>query len=151
MSLYPCSVCKKRTAEKLSSVTWAWNRIDGERVAWRQRLCVACFATRVLAMPMLTPEQPLTCPGCGAGTADDMDPMFCTAFVPGGGRLDFEWPTCAGCAVAMRQNGEDGGERLENRQGPFGGPGPGPRTDTGSVPGHQTWAGLGIFRKDSER
>lgn len=96
-------------------MTWAWNLANGERTAWRQRLCPGCFAQLVLALPMLTPEQPLTCPGCGAGTQADMDPLFGTAFLPGMGRMDFEWPTCAPCAVEFRNRAQTGAEHLENR------------------------------------
>src|SRR5664279_2601384 len=99
MSLYPCSACEDRpVGVKLASVTWAWNRADGSRAAYRQRLCVGCYAMRVLAKPLLAFNAPLTCPGCGEMVSSrSMAPIFATSFLPGQGRFDHEWPTCGAC------------------------------------------------------
>jgi hypothetical protein len=92
---------------------------------------------------MLTPEMALTCPGCGIDTSEGMDPMYATAFVPGTGRFDFEWPTCGSCAVAYRIAAQERAEHLENRQEQFGGQSSGPQT-TYRPSGIETWSGLGL-------
>lgn len=130
MSLYPCSVCHTRGPGKLASVTTAWNRADGTRAAWRQRLCTACFATVILAMPEQAYDAPLTCPACGIGTADDMAPIFCTVFIPSQGRFDYEWPFCPPCAASWQLSVQEGGTLLEDRRDPLGGLDPGPPTDS---------------------
>lgn len=140
MSLYPCSCCGSRPQGKLSSVTWAWNRADGTRVAFRQRLCLSCFTLYVQGLPMLPPDSEIVCPRCGIGTEHDMDPVYATAFVPTIGRYDFEWATCASCAVEIRNAAEVGAEKLEDRQqGSLGAGASGPQT----IAAAQTWASLG--------
>lgn len=145
MALYPCSGCGSRpVGVKHASATWAWNDANGRRVAYRQRLCVGCFAQRVLALPLVQADQELTCPYCGISTGEGMDPNYCTAFVPGTGRFDFEWPTCAPCAVQLRTHAQEGGERLEDRLDQFGGLGPGPRTPAGPISATTVWDSLGL-------
>lgn len=140
MSLFPCSGCGLRTPGKLASVTWAWSLANGSRIAWRQRLCQPCFLERAATIPMPLYDAELTCPMCGEGTKDDMDPVYCTAFVPSVGRFDFEWPTCAKCAVGMRLKAEEGAVRLEDRTVSLGAGASGPQTITAS----DTWRALGI-------
>jgi hypothetical protein len=140
VSLYPCSSCGKRPQGKLSSVTWAWNRADATRTAWRQRLCLSCFTLNVQGLPQLSPDQEIVCPRCGIGTASDMDPVFATAFVPTVGRFDFEWATCASCAVEVRRLAQEGAEQLDDRrQDRLGAGGSGPQTYSAA----ETWAALG--------
>jgi len=136
MSLFPCSACDTRPPGKLASVTYAWNRADGERSAWRQRLCTTCFVDRVLKLPEQAYDAPVTCPGCGIATADDMDPIFCTAFLPGQGRFDYEWPFCAPCAARWHAIAQDHAQQLEDRREQFGGLVPGPQT---GVPSPSMW------------
>lgn len=141
MSLYPCSSCGQRATGKLSSVTWAWNRADNQRVAYRQRLCVGCFTVNVLGLPMLPAEAEITCPRCGIGTQNDMDPIYATAFVPGIGRYDLEWATCAPCAVEVRVAAQENAELLADRQqGSLGAGGSGPQT----ISAGDTWRALGL-------
>lgn len=140
MSLYPCSACGQRAQGKLANATWAWNLADGTRVAYRQRLCTGCFILNVQGIPMLSPEQPLTCPMCGIGTAEDMDPVYCTVFVPGAGKFSFEWPTCAPCAANLRGKAQENAQRLESRDESLGATGPGPQTYSSS----DVWASLGL-------
>lgn len=145
MSLYPCSACSVRPAgQKLASSTWAWNRADGSRAAWRQRLCVGCVAQRVLALPMLESDQDLTCPACGISTEQDMSPIYATVFVPGSGRFDFEWPFCPPCAATYQGYAQVGAEQLEDRRESFGGLGSGPQTDHVPASAAATWESLGI-------
>ena len=135
MSLYPCSACGERTPGKLAQTTWAWWRADNARVAFRQRLCTACFAMTVAPLEVNTREFEQTCPACGIDTTQDMDPVYCTTFVPNVGRVRLEMPTCAPCAVELRNRAQKGAVRLEDRSDPA--EGRGPQTD-------DAWAGLGI-------
>jgi len=116
MSLIPCDFCTKRVPEKLAQVTTAWYQADQQRVAWRQRLCTACFCMNVLPLDKEMNFDALTCPACGISTDHDMDPVYVTAFVPGGGRQQFEFPTCAACAVEIRNRAQHGAVKLEGSE-----------------------------------
>ena len=54
--LIPCSSCASRLPGKLANVTVAWYTADQERVAYRLRLCMACYATQIAP---LTPDPDL--------------------------------------------------------------------------------------------
>lgn len=141
--LAPCSYCRKRSESKLAQLTWAWNLADGSRVAWRQRLCIACYATNVLGLDRDTnPEDTLTCPACGVDTEHDYDAVYATAFVPGLGKTRLELPLCAPCAVEVRNRAMLNAERLENRDPVSRGQAPG-SGDTSSP-----WDKLGITPRD---
>ena len=140
MSLFPCSACEQRSPGKLSNVTWAWTLADGTRTAWRQRMCQPCFILNCGTMPMPLWNEELRCPSCGERTANDMDPMYCTAFVPGVGRFDFEWPTCGKCAVSMREKAQKNAQHLEDRRESLGAGASGPQTYSGS----DVWKALGL-------
>lgn len=125
MSLIPCDFCAKRVPEKLAQVTAAWYRADSARVAFRQRLCTACFCSNILPLDKPTDFDNLTCPACGVSTDHDMDPCYVTAYLPGQGRSQYEFPTCASCAVNFRQRAMQGATRLEDSkrvEGPEAGP-----------------------------
>ena len=140
MSLIPCDFCGKRVPEKLAQVTSAWYRADGLRVAFRQRLCTACYCTNILPLDKELNFDALTCPACGIDTSHDMDPVYVTAFVPGGGRQQFEFPTCAACAVEIRNRAQHGAVKLEDK-GRVEGPSAGPSTPTTR---ESYWTGIGI-------
>lgn len=117
MTLIHCSYCGERPGTKLSQVTFAWQNANRERVAWRQRLCAGCYATNVLGLDRpVVPTDPLTCPACGINTEYDFDAVYATAFVPGFGKLTYEWPLCAPCAVEIRNRAQTNAERLVDRQ-----------------------------------
>ena len=146
MSLIPCDYCGTRVPEKLAQVTTAWYRADGERVAYRQRLCTACYCTNVLPLDKETDFKELKCPACGISTEHDMDPVYATAYVPGAGRQQFEFPTCAACAVHIRSRAQKGGAKMENRErvdGPVASPSTQPARDA-------YWAAIGIVPRDDE-
>jgi hypothetical protein len=139
--LIRCSQCHKRPEEKLSQVTWAWLRADHVRVAYRQRLCVTCFCVAVLALDKpLDAEGAATCPACGMETEDDMDPIYCTAFIPGQGKLRVDMPLCAPHAAEVRVRAQEGAERLEDREAWSRGQAPGTAPSPDEV-----WAALGRF------
>lgn len=116
MHLIPCSHCRLRPEEKLSQVTWAWNPRPGERLAYRQRLCVSCFCTDVLALDKpFEPDGRVTCPACGIDTEDDMEPVYATAYVPGSGKITFEFPLCPAHAVDVRVRAQSNALLLPER------------------------------------
>jgi hypothetical protein len=141
VSLIPCDVCRRRVPEKLCQATWAWYRLDGARVAYRQRLCTACFCSTVLPLDKeLDYVNGLTCPVCGISTDEDMDPCYCTAFIPGQGKFQLELATCASCAVTVRQRAQEGAAKLEDQR--VEGPGDsGPSTPTTR---ESYWSAIGI-------
>ncbi len=140
MSLIPCSFDGQRVAEKLCQVTWAWNRADHSRVAYRQRLCITHFCTAVLAIDKpWSPGDGVHCPACGIDTAEDMDPVYATAYVPGTGKIQYEFALCPLHAAEVRVNAQLGAEKLEDRQEVFRGQAP-----NTPPPGVADWAKLGL-------
>jgi ribosomal protein S27AE len=125
MSLIPCDFCHKRVVEKLCQATTAWYGADGNRVAYRQRLCTTCYATNILSLDKPVDIDSLKCPSCGISTEHDMDAMYATVYIPGAGRQQFEFPMCPSCGAELRARAMEGGTRLENRggvEGPESGP-----------------------------
>jgi hypothetical protein len=117
--LQPCSACRVRPTEKLSQVTWAWNPRPLERLAYRQKLCLACFVQRFTAYDKpIAPTGALTCPGCGIETEHDMEPVYATAFIPGVGKHTLEMPLCGACAVNVRVAAQENAELLPERAAP---------------------------------
>jgi len=115
-NLQPCSVCRKRPVEKLSQVTWAWNPEPQTRVAYRQRLCLECFALRVVVLDHDVPQEgPLACAACGCSVEHDMSPVYMTAFVPGVGKYRLDVPLCDADALGVRANASENAERLPER------------------------------------
>jgi hypothetical protein len=142
VSLFPCSGCGERVPEKLAQATWAWNLADGSRVAYRQRLCLACYASVVLPLGTKVAESLYTCPLCGGDPGDDMDPVYLTVFTPGIGKGRLEMATCSACAVEIRTRARSGAVKLDDRPMPE--QTPGPRTDVHADP----WAALGLKPDD---
>jgi hypothetical protein len=143
VSLAHCSYCGQRNSAKYSQVTWAWKRADNTRAAWRQTLCAGCFAQLVLRVdkPDAT-EGTLTCPACGIDTEHDYDAIYITAFLPGYGKMTYEWPTCGACAVPIRAEAMVNAQLLEDR--PVQGPTAAPAQD----PSLSAWADLGIVPRE---
>ena len=146
MSLIPCDSCGKRVPEKLCQTTWAWYTPEGLRVAYRQRLCTACFVSQVLPYDVPLDMDALTCPGCHISTDRDMDPVYATAYVPGSGKLQLELPTCAACAPILREHAQVGAQRLGDRER-VEGPGASPSTGTTR---ESYWSSIGILPRDRE-
>jgi hypothetical protein len=143
VSLAHCSHCGERNSAKYSQVTWAWTLADRTRVAYRTRLCPGCFAELVLSLDRpLEPGANLTCPACGIDTENDYDAVYATCYVPGFGKVAYEWPLCGVHAVSVRAGAMHGAERLEDR--PVGGPAEAPNTDAALA----VWAALGITPRE---
>ena len=124
MQLVPCAVGPHRCPEKPSTLFWAWNRSDGLRVAYKQRLCVGHFAERIVPLQVASESDLLVCPCCGIDTADDLDAVYCTIYLPGVGRSDLELATCSACAARVRIGAEENALKLEDRQAGAASPAP---------------------------
>lgn len=146
MSLIPCDHCRQRVPEKLCQTTWAWYGPDGNRVAYRQRLCTQCYVTLVLCWDKPLDMSALTCPGCGISTDQDMDPCYATSYLPGSGKQQLEIPTCAACAGILREAARDGGQLLGDRER-VEGPGASPSTPTTR---ESYWASIGVLPREPE-
>lgn len=135
-----CDACQQQGTEKLSSLYWAWNRADGTRVAYLQKLCFTCFCATVL--PLMDPARSpvLLCPTCGISTVDDYDAVYCKVYVPGQPPETLEMPLCGPCAVNVRNQALNGARPLEDREAGSLGAARGPQP----VSATQTWASLGI-------
>ena len=139
MILKRCSMCGEDVAEALTWAVWAWMRADGQRVAYRQKLCVACMAQTVIPLHVACESPDMTCPSCGTSTREDMDPVYCT-FIPRGlGKLRLEAPMCGPCAVELRNRAQKGAELLADRQPESRGQEEAPRPSTANY-----WASLGL-------
>lgn len=139
MILKKCSMCGEAVPEALTWAVWAWNRADGVRVAYKQKLCVACVASVVAPLHVACESPVMTCPACGIDTSDDMDPVYCT-FVPKGlGKLHLEAPMCGACAAILRVKAQAGAEYLESR-----GLGAEERSPAPNPPVDDVWSALGL-------
>jgi len=114
-----CAADGSRTAGKLASLYWAWFNANGERTAWKQRLCAAHAEQRLadlLAHSNDASGSASLCPSCGTSSEQDLDPIYLTVYAPHTERLDLELATCAPCAVSIRISAQEGAERLPNRE-----------------------------------
>lgn len=115
MQLVPCAVGPHRSPEKPSTLFWAWNRADGVRKAYKQRLCVGHFAERIVPLEVAAEGELLVCPCCGISTQEDLDPVYLIAYLPGVGREDCQLATCGACAAKLRAQAMENAVELENR------------------------------------
>lgn len=116
-NLIRCAVCGQRPAEKLAQVTWAWTDGARLRTAVRQRLCVGCYAGRVLAMEHeLDPSDRLTCVFCGIDVEDDLRILYATAYVPGIGKQEYQFPLCEEHALIAHQMCSENAIVLQERE-----------------------------------
>jgi hypothetical protein len=136
-----CSACGQLQNVKLASIYWAWNLAGGRRVAWLQKLCVACFTAQVVPLAVASAQPVLICPACGISTVDDYDAVYATICMPGADKYQSEMPLCGPCAVTVRNSALQGAARLPDRQTDSSGAATGPRTDPTVSP----WAELGIL------
>lgn len=139
MSVFPCSMCRRRLPGKLASAYWAWFAADGSRSAWKVRYCLDC-AQRHLAI-LLAPSSfegesstVFACVSCGASAETDSDPMYATLYLPGKEPMEYALQLDAACAAKLRIPLVDLGERLADRGGVVRGPSP-------SI---STWDALGL-------
>lgn len=102
-SLVKCAACGERCGERPVGVYWRWMRADNVWKAYYARICVGCYAAKVLPLDVEYPgDARLTCPGCGADTEDDYDALYTTSFPGKGPQLDTESPFCPACIVPIK-------------------------------------------------
>jgi hypothetical protein len=141
-----CSQCGESQKEPLTWTVWAWNRADGVRVAYKQKLCLTCVSTVVAPLYVASENPLMVCPRCGIDTKEDCDPIYC-AFIPRGlGKMNIEAPTCGPCAVHLRNFAQTGAEYLEDRNTSSRGQDLAPRYG-----GLETWVALGLLPADYDK
>lgn len=136
VSMFPCSLCRKRAPGKLASVYWAWFVADGTRSAWRQRLCAECFGLTVLPLINDTTENPESCPICHTVCGREADPVYATVYIPKREAEEIGFELCGTDAVAVRARAQDGAQKLADRE--VGVRGPSPTSSTSA------WDALGL-------
>ena len=129
MSVFPCSICKRRKPGKLASAYWAWFRTDGSRTALKLRYCLECAPEHLLIVSevsRLTPENSnvFACVSCGADASEDSDPVYCTLYLPKKEPMEYSIQLCGACAVKLREPILTNGDPLPDRGGLVGGPPP---------------------------
>ena len=126
MSIRPCSICKRRVPGKLATSYNAWFLANGQRIAYRQRLCLPCLSTSYRALFQASATSTLTetptCPGCGGESEKDSDPVFITLYLPKQEPREFELNFDAACAAKTRGVMSEGAELLADRQASGEGP-----------------------------
>jgi len=123
MALTPCSACHRRILAKPFSIYTA-RFVEQQRVAYRVSLCHGCaeeYAETVkAAKPMrvddAASEWPETCPLCGSGTGEDLDPIYLTVYEPKREGISLVVPSCGTCTANLAPMLERYGRRLADRQ-----------------------------------
>ena len=139
MIIKRCTRCSDQATEPLFWVSVAWNRQDGERVAYKHSLCLTCVASKVVPIHTASELPTMTCPACGIDTSDDMDAIYITWIPKGVGKLRADAPFCGACAASYRVWFMEGAEKLEDRESSSRGQEAAPRYSAA-----QTLAALGI-------
>jgi hypothetical protein len=120
MSAFPCSIHGHKVNGRLASLYSAWFTANGERSAWKQRICAPCAKqelARVLEHAAEENSAVTVCPACGSDSATDLDPIYLTLYVPKQEPKEFALTTCSTCAVTLRLRLQVGAEKLPNRDG----------------------------------
>ena len=138
MSGYPCSSCGQRVAGRIASAYVAWIKADGERIAYKLRLCFDCV--RVNFTPLFTnmrkadPQSLSWCPVCEKETSPaELDPVYLTLYLPKDDPKEYAFQFHAACAARFRGPVASNGIRLADRGGRVRGPSPSESQDWGSV------------------
>jgi len=140
--LIPCSTCGGKLPGKLANVTIAWYTAAQERLAYRLKLCLGCYAAQVAPLQPDPAEASLKCPVCHSDPGEQLDPVYVTSYLPDYGKVQMELATCAPCAVKLRVPAQAQGVKLENQ---FGGQDPGPQTRPTGTDG---WASVGLYPRE---
>lgn len=115
VSVFPCSGCGQRKPGKFASLYWAWFLADQSRSAWRQRLCPECFRDRCWELFKNAVENTETCSVCHTLPGDSVDPIYVTVYIPKKEPAELVLPTCAACAVPIRNAASERAQRLVDR------------------------------------
>ena len=133
-----CGSCEQQVLEKLASLYWAWVNADGRRRAYKQKVCSTCMVEHYAKLIAGSQDPVLLCPACGISTADDMDPIYLSYYMPGMPGGQAEMPTCGACAARVRSQALRGAQPLEDRGVGVGGPQPQQASAT------SVWDSLGL-------
>jgi hypothetical protein len=129
VSVFPCSICRRRMPGKLASAYWAWFDAEGNRSAWKLRYCPGC-AVESLQKLLSTlhsadqSEDVFACVSCGANAETDSDPIYLTLYLPGKEPTEWALQLDGACAAKLRIPITTQGERLADRGGLVRGPSP---------------------------
>lgn len=94
-SLVKCAGCGERCGSRPIGVYWRWMRADGVWKKYYHRLCVGCYAAKVLPLDVEHPgSEHLRCPQCGVDTEDDYDGVYSTSFPGKGPQVEVDAPFC---------------------------------------------------------
>jgi hypothetical protein len=116
MPIRSCGACQTRLFGKAAGVYWAWYTVADVRLAYRQTLCIGCYAERVAPLQVASEDPTYTCPACHASTVDDNDMVFATIYLPGGPPFRVDMATCGPCAALVRIFAQQGAARLPDRE-----------------------------------
>ena len=138
MSGYPCSSCGQRVQGRIASAYVAWFKADGERVAYKLRLCFDCvrvnFTPLFVAMREADPAVLTWCPICAKETPSaELDPVYLTLYLPKDEPKEYAFQFHAVCAAKFRGPVATNGTRLPDRGGSVRGPSSFENLDWGSV------------------
>jgi hypothetical protein len=134
VALYPCSMCGQRRPGKLASAYWAWFRADGERTAWKQRVCAPCLIERIAPLVRKYAEtNGENCPACGTTSTDDLDQVYLTLYVPSHEPVECAFATDAACAARIRVDAQLGATKLADRGASVRGPSPTPTAEWDAI------------------
>lgn len=139
--LVPCSFCESRQKGKNAWLAWAWNRADNERVAYKQRLCLDCFAANAYPLLMESFDDVFQCPVCHSDPGDQLDPVYLTYIYPGSPKAQAEFALCGPCAVEVRIRAQKGSQLLEDKADRVGAAAP-------TTPATSGWDALGLRPRD---
>lgn len=94
-SLVKCAGCGERCGARPIGVYWRWMRADGVWKKYYARLCVGCYAAKILPLDVdYVGSVELTCPTCGVATEADYDGIYTTSFPKGRDQVETESPFC---------------------------------------------------------
>lgn len=137
MSFYPCSNCGQRVPGKLATVYSNWFEGEGNRVAWRQRLCVDCLTGLMGSLKAgdSADSSLLTvCPMCGKDSSQDLSGIFLTIYPPKQSEREYALTTCVSCADSLQKLLQTGADPLRDRSAGAAAPADAPQSAWSQIP-----------------
>lgn len=139
MIVKTCSQCGETQKESLCWTVAAWQTGDGQRVAYKQKLCLTCQAGKLAPLQVHSDNEGMLCPACRKDTAQDYDAVYLTWIPKGVGMLQAELPFCNVHAAEFRIWFKEGALELDDQDRSIGG-----RTSAPRYSAAETLAALGI-------
>lgn len=118
MSRYPCSNCGEKPPWKLATVMAWWYEENGERCAWRSRLCADCLtllADSLKAGALADSSLLSACNMCAKDVSTGYRETYLNVYPPKQPPVERVAATCVSCADILRTAFSDRGERLQDR------------------------------------